>query len=234
MRIIHIIWSLDIGGAESMLVDILNIQIQTEDVALLIVNDVYDKSLIGKIDSRCRIFFIDRHPGCRDLRPWVKLNWLLYKYNPNIIHFHSEGMLNMIINKAPKLFTIHNTHTSAKEYSKFNVLFAISEGVRRYTQNQGFDSTLVWNGIRTQDIRQKDMSSSLCLNKYCKMVCVGRLYTPHKGQDILIRALGIVKKQTRCGFHLDLIGDGPSHDELIQLIEENGLNDNVNLLGKKS
>lgn len=39
MRIVHCIWSFNIGGAESMLVDIVNEQVKNNSVYLIIINE---------------------------------------------------------------------------------------------------------------------------------------------------------------------------------------------------
>lgn len=41
MKILHICWLLYNGGAENMLVDIINYQVKHEDVSLFIINDRY-------------------------------------------------------------------------------------------------------------------------------------------------------------------------------------------------
>ena len=231
MRIAHIIWALGTGGAETMLVDIVNAQAAAEKVALFIVNDKTERSLLEKVSPLCELHLIGRKPGSRTPGPWIKLNLELAGYKPDVIHFHLEGMRKMVFNPAPKVFTIHNIHTSGREYPKFRALYAISDGVRKYTREQGFEATTVWNGIRTADIKPKE-TVSYHPGDVCRIVSTGRLYTPHKGQDILLEALGILKKQGTDNFHLDLIGDGESRPELAGMIAELGLSDNVSLTGQ--
>lgn len=232
MKIVHILWSLGTGGVENMLVDIINAQVRTESVAISVINDVVDESLLKKIDSRCEIRLFKRKIESRNIIPWIRLNSFLFKYRPDVIHFHLEGMGKMVFYPAPKVFTIHNIHTSGKEYPKFQALYAISDGVKEYTEKQGYDAITVWNGIDTKAIKPKTGG----LHKYgdiCRIVCVGRLFTPHKGQDILVQALALLKKKGVQNFHLDLIGDGESRKQLEELIIEDNLQEFVTLLGQK-
>lgn len=233
MRIVHIIWGLGIGGAETMLVDIVNEQVKSESVAIAIVNDTINESLLHKLDKRCKVWQFDRKIGSKNLLPWIKLNIRLFRYRPDIIHFHLEGMRKMVFHPAPKVFTIHNTHTSGNEYPRFQALFAISDGVKAYTQKQGFESTTIWNGIKPEQIKEKARGEYL-VGGVCKIVCIGRLFTPHKGQDILVEALGKLKKQGNSDFHLDIIGEGESRVYLENLIHQRGLDGCVSLLGQRS
>lgn len=232
MRIAHIIWALETGGAETMLVDIVNEQVKSEQVAVLVVNDMVNKSLAGKINSKCKVKFFGRKMRSKSPIPWLKLNLYLFLYKPDIIHFHLEGMRKMVFHPAPKVFTIHNIHTSGREYPKYNALYAISDGVKNYTGTQGYKAITVWNGIDTRSIKQKD-AKWYDGTGTCKIVCVGRLYTPHKGQDILIEAVKSVLEQGIDNFHLDLIGDGESRGMLEELVLNRGLNEKVTFRGQK-
>ena len=213
-----------------MLVDIANEQVVTEDVAIAIIVDKIDKQLFDRIDSRCTVKLFGRELGSRSLTPWIKLNLFLFHYKPDIIHFHLENLRKMVFNPAPKVFTIHNMWTSGKEYPRFQALYAISDGVRNHTKEQGFEATTVWNGIRTKDIKVRE-SELYHPGKICNIVCVGRLYTKHKGQDLLLRSLALIKSQGMANFHLDMIGDGDSLGLLDGMIKDLGIEDNVTMLG---
>lgn len=232
MRIAHSIWALETGGAETMLVDIVNAQAATQDVALFIVNDKIDRTLLEKISPRCELYCIGRKPGSRNPMPWIRLNLELARYKPDVIHFHLEGLRRMVFNPAPKVFTIHNIHTSGREYPSFQALYAISDGVRKYTEKQGFESVTVWNGIRTEDVSRK-VGSPYHPGDECRIVCTGRLYTPHKGQDILVEALAILRDKGIRNFHLDFIGDGESAGNLEKMVGDLGLSDKVTFRGRR-
>lgn len=231
MKIAHIIWSLNTGGAETMLVDIVNEQVKCLDVAILVVNNLINQSLFEKIDKRCKVRLYQRKVGSKSLMPWVKLNAFLWIYHPDIIHFHLEGMRRMVFHPAPKVFTIHNMHTSGSEYPKYKGLYAISDAVKKRTKEQGFESTTIWNGIHPTDIvvKEKIMSSSINF----RFVCVGRLYTPHKGQDILLKAVSILKNKGITNFHLDLIGEGEYRGQLESFIHESDISEQISFLGQK-
>ena len=232
MRIAHIIWALGTGGAETMLVDIVNEQVETESVSVSVINDMVEDALLSKIDKRCCVRLYHRKKGSRSILPWIKLNMFLFKFKPDVIHFHLEGMRKMIFHPAPKVFTIHNVHTSGIEYPKYDALYAISDGVKSYTLQQGFDATTVWNGIHTKNIKRKT-AEGYHGEGICKIACVGRLFTPHKGQDVLVQALGKLKEQGMTNFQMDIIGDGESRAQLETMISEFGLQEHITLLGQR-
>lgn len=213
-----------------MLVDMVNEQVKTEQVAILVVNDMVNSTLAGKIDNKCKVKFFGRKLGSKSLLPWLKMNAFLWNYSPDVIHFHLEGMRKMVFHPAPKVFTIHNMHTLGKEYPKFDALYAISDAVRNLTKRQGFESTTICNGIHPEEIlEKKDIQKK---DSY-RLVCVGRLFTPHKGQDILVDALAKLRDKGITNFHLDFIGDGESRPALEKLINELELGSYITMLGQK-
>lgn len=52
MKIVHCIFSFNTGGAETMLIDIVNEQIKTQEVTVVIVNHIYHKELIAQLDKK--------------------------------------------------------------------------------------------------------------------------------------------------------------------------------------
>jgi hypothetical protein len=91
MKIVHIIFALQTGGSETMLVDIVNEQVLKVDVNLVIINDSYNKELVQQIDNKVKVYFINRKEGSRNPFSVIKLNALLYYLNADIIHCHNQS-----------------------------------------------------------------------------------------------------------------------------------------------
>ena len=234
MRIAHILWSFTPGGIETMLVDIANEQVKEHQVAIIVVNDVIDERLVSKLDERVNFFSVGRCPGSRSLFPIIRMNIHLWKYYPEIIHCHDDGLVKLIIGRiCPMVRTIHNTHSSPKDFSKFRRLCCISSAVMNYTANQGFpNSVIVYNGIHTEIISKRSLPFPL-KGKMCKCVCVGRL-NPMKGQKVLIEAFNILVNQRHLtNLSLDLIGDGLSKEELTAMTTQYGLESYIRFLGRQ-
>ena len=63
MKIAHINYSFTTGGAEALLVDIVNEQAKTDDVSIIIINKYYDKELFNEIDKKVDVIFIKQNTG---------------------------------------------------------------------------------------------------------------------------------------------------------------------------
>jgi hypothetical protein len=86
------IWGLNVGGAETMLVDIVNVQVEDHDVWLIIGNNDVDVSIMSALDSRAHGVFLARPPGSRN--PWYALKLLaaLWRIRPDVIHVTRKAL----------------------------------------------------------------------------------------------------------------------------------------------
>jgi glycosyltransferase involved in cell wall biosynthesis len=64
-----------------------------------------------------------------------------------------------------------------------------------------------------------------------RAVCVGRLETWHKGQDLLLHVVAELLARG-CRLTLDLVGDGPSRSEILELSDRLGISARLRLLGQ--
>lgn len=67
MRILHLIYSFNTGGAERMVIALANSQITHHQVGLCIINDLYSPDLLSELDDRIRLFRVDRKKGSRNI-----------------------------------------------------------------------------------------------------------------------------------------------------------------------
>ena len=233
MRLLHLVWGLETGGVETMLVNIINEQVKTDQVFLVIVNKHISEELIKKIDQKCIIKKINRKPKTRSYLKIIWLNMLLLCFRPNIIHVHSYRLSKLILGKWKIVRTIHNTKNNPEEYPRMSALYAISDAVAEYTKKQGFPNVkCIYNGIMTRKFSARIKCKPQ--NNFYKIVQISRLYIRQKGQDILIHALCLLKQRGFDKFHLYLIGVGKDEQKLQRLIKEKGLNEYVSFEGLKS
>lgn len=233
MKIAHVVWSLSTGGIETMLVNIINEQVKTEEVELFIINDMFLDSLLRKLSSKCNVIFCGRKVGSRNPLPLIKLNIWLWHYSPDIVHIHSCGISDIVFDKRRLVRTIHSTKDNCREYPRMKALYAISEAVRDDMLKQGFDSVVIENGVPSSQIRQKK-DYHLRGNCY-QLVQVSRLCIKHKGQDVLIKALKELTQQRKItNFQLHLIGDGESKPFLEQMVKDFHLDHYVLFEGEKT
>lgn len=233
MRIAHIHWSLGTGGIETMLPDIVSEQAKTNDVMLIIVNDWVESSILSKVERKVKVVLLGRHPGSKSLWPIIKLNFLLLKFRPDIIHTHAYKEINLVLYPFGKrVRTIHNTNNVCDEYHKYSKLIAISKAVQDFTLRQGFESVLAENGIPVKRIMTKGRNAFA--DGRLHLVQVSRLDVEQKGQDILIKALDLVRrKYGYSNFVMHFIGKGNDEAMLKQLSYDLHLEDNIAFEGLK-
>lgn len=235
MKILHIVWSAQYGGAETMLVDILNYQVKSHQIGLLIINDSINE-LIRDFDPRIKIIMIKRPLKSRNLWYLLKLNGLLLFNSYDIIHCHQDNIIRYVpVYKWKKNFclTVHSVEMDIISLPKYNYIFSISDIVYKKLKEERLDSMLVINGIDINNFKIK--TSDLNSKNIFKLVQISRLEYLHKGQDILLKAIRILLDKYQFNqFHLDFIGDGSSLEYLKLLTDELKLNSYVSFLGSKS
>lgn len=233
MKIFHITFSLKLGGLETMLVNIVNEQIQTENVSIVLINNLVDKDLLAKIDKRVRIFNMKRNAGSHSLWPAIKLNWLLLSERPDAIHVHAPNVSAMLLPNLMKktVYTVHDVTIPTKYFFRFPHMYSIALCVERdVKERSGMEAPVIYNGIKVNEFQNQHHKH----DKEFKIVQVSRLIHEKKGQDILIKAVAKLRQKNQCNIRIDFIGDGNSKSYLTKLIDQLELNECVKLLGSKS
>lgn len=233
MKIIHALWSLGTGGTESMLADIVNEQVKEHDVYIIIVNDMLSLPILNRIIPKCKIIRCYRKRGSKSPIPLLKFNYYLWKIHADVIHIHMDnlGKYLWFTHGAKKVRTIHCAFGTSNDYKHYDRLFSISEGVRQFTLEQGFESTVIYNGIHPEQIKFREKSNQI--GNITQIVNVGRLQQI-KGQQLLVEAAHKLILLGHKNFRIDLIGDGENREALEKLIVDYHLERYIRLLGMKS
>lgn len=234
MIIVHLLWSLTTGGTESMLADIANIQIEFgHKVIVVVVNDMIDNNILHRFDKKCILYFCYRKKGSKTPLPIIKLNYLLWRINPDIVHVHMDGLgkyLFRSLGHFKMVRTVHSNMGNYKDLNKYDSIFSISESVQKNLEHNGFKSEIVYNGIFIGNIKRRiDISVK---TEVCRIVSIGRL-EEIKGHHILVEAVHQLDEKGVDGFCVDIIGDGSERDKIEALISKYSLNGKVNILGLK-
>lgn len=234
MTITHIIFSLTVGGTETMLVDIVNNQCFDEKINLIIINDQINDTLLKKISKKVNIYKIGRKKGSKNPFSVFKLNYLLYKLRSDIIHCHNPNIISYIGLKKRKIVcTIHTTGIKYKYLYKYKRLYSISNAVKDDIYNRmRLKSSVIYNGINTENGIINIKGTINCNNPF-KIVTIGRLNDLIKGQSILIKAIDILKKENFDYIFTDIIGEGESEQYLKNLVKNLDLEDRISFLGLK-
>ena len=230
MRILHLIYSLNVGGAERMVITLANYQAKSNQVGLCIINNLYSSKLLSELDSNIQLFLINRKKASRNILDVFQLNWNIFKFHPDILHIHdSDAILYIPIRHLYyTILTIHATDLPLKGYKLYNKTVAISKAVADNTEKRGLcKPEVIYNGILTSEIRQiKKKALDNKLN--FRIVQVGRLEHNIKGQHLLLEAL---HQLSASHITIDFIGDGSSYNYLKEVTRRFGLEEQVNFLG---
>jgi len=253
--ITHIFWSLCYGGIETMLVNIANAQCKLgTKISIIIINNKFENSLIKSINSKIKVYIINRKSNIFDMYYIIKLNTLLSKINPDIIHLHQSNIYKFILSKKlkekscvtlhalptgpmrmgsypmillKKLFSIRLPYSNVYYIDKINKVFSISEAVKKeLLKKYNVKSYVIYNGIKTSDFSERN---KIHPPKKLHIVQVSRLDHKIKGQDLLIKAASVLKEK----ISVDFIGTGPSIDYLKELAIKLSIEKNIHFLGKK-
>lgn len=231
MKIAHVVWQMSTGGAESMLVDIANIQAESEKVLVIAINDNQNPMVMNKLNPNVEFFSCGRQKKSRSITPFFRLNKKLFSFKPDIVHNHFGDLYKYEFFGKNKVWTIHNTGYPSKYFKHYKRCFAISNSVKNEWKNLGYDVVVVENGINCRLIREK---KNFNRNSIVNIVQISRLLTEQKGQDLLIRAIEIlVKEKKEKNVKVHFIGDGPDRNKLENLVNEKDLNDFICFMGLK-
>lgn len=232
MKITHIVFSLNTGGMETMLIDILNQQSKYNEVSLIIINKSYNNDLIRKINNSVKIFLINRKPKSYSILKLFKLNKTLFFLKPDVVHVHNFEIVRIIIKNYFIILTIHAVNLNLKYLHKYNKLVSISGAVQKdLYQRFKTESIIISNGIQLNEILIKK-SYDL---KVFRIIQVGRLDHELKGQHILVKAISKLHNENGIkNLQVTIVGEGKSEKFLNMMIQKYELESIIKLVGLKS
>lgn len=236
MKITHLIFSLNIGGTENMLIDILNEQINHVSVELIVVNSNINPNLLAKLNKSIPVYLLNRKEGGKNPLPLISLNIYLLRSNPDIIHCHNHNIVNLLWSSYRKksILTVHTTDIPVDNFKKYRRLFAISHAVANDIKNRSaLYPIVIMNGIDFNRIDIRGTYESKQSGLF-KLVQVGRLDTTIKGHHLLINAIHILGEKGIKNIHIDFIGEGKSLRHLQRLVNRYALEEQVTFLGSRT
>lgn len=224
-------FSLTIGGIETMLVDIVNRQCEKDEVDLIILNDYYDQKLLDSISPRVRVHLINRKRKTRSYWKVIQMNLLIWKIRPNIINTHNENIGKYIIYPpAPMCRTCHCPGNMVEDHQKYKAIIAISKAVEKDMKERlGLSSIVIENGIDCKAFKTSGKKN----DDIFRVVQIGRLNGYVKGQNIMLKAFKKLMDYGIQNVHLDFIGEGADKGRMIGLAERLNITDHISILGAK-
>ncbi len=235
MKILHIGYMFTVGGAETMLVDIINHQIRSADIALCIINEKISYPLLEKLDKRVETILIKRKERSFNPFKFVQLNREINRYRPDIIHSHQDVIAKVLpLVSIPQILTVHALGIPLQCVDKYKTICSISNAVQNDLKTRmNINSEVVYNGIDIQSVRKRE--ARVGKQNIFRILQISRLMHEMKGHDILVLALQRLRKEIPdVDFQLDFIGTGPSEEYLRKLCTTCHLENSVHFLGEKS
>lgn len=256
-KILFLIHDLGQGGAEKVLVNLVNNINRNEfdiSVTVLFGGGINEQFL--KPDIKFKAVWPKMIPGNSKLMKLVppkKLHKIVVKENYDIEVSYLEGPSARVIsgcqNKNTKLISwIHGEQKSLKKvseafrskkeakkcYEKFNQTICVSETVKKdfcKLLNYQRPCCVLYNTVESNKIieKSKEPVPELESDKFLKLIAVGSLKTI-KGYNRLLHIIFRLKQDNK-KVRLYILGIGPQEKELKEYVEKKGLRENVIFLG---
>lgn len=235
MNIIHCLFTMETGGAQILAVDIMNRMASLgNQVSLIIINDRYNENVLSNLNPKVKVYKIGRKEGSKNPFIILKLNAIIWRLSPDIIHFHEYNGISVVkFPFARTIYTVHDTGLPTAYLFRYNQCIAISKAVAKDVQKRAnIEIPVILNGTNF-DLFKVKTDYQLGSKSTFRLVQLSRLVHEKKGQDILLRAFANLVV-TYPFITLDFIGSGSSLEYLKALAVELKVESNVNFLGEKS
>lgn len=244
-NILFCINSMNIGGAEQLLVDKINNWPNNDNIHLILFLDKID--LLPKINRPIKINKIITNTNyykIKRLRNYFKIHKIDYCFS----HLEKPNKVSLfaaLLTKTKTIPVVHNVDLYKNDLFREKITYiiyrllaskvvAISSAVFKYLTNDlNLDPkcvNLIENGLDFNRIKFNNSFEDFDQNR--NFFCLGRL-AEAKGYDFMLECLNdedILKKDWK----ITMIGDGDQRNRLEFLIKKNNLQKNVIMLGKKT
>jgi sugar transferase (PEP-CTERM/EpsH1 system associated) len=259
IRVVHIIYSLRMGGAERVIVNYAKFYDKEKyelSVCALTEGGPYEDDLK---EAGVRYIILNKKIGF-DILTILKLIRLLKREQITIVHFHDLssclwGTIPALLSGVKVIIrTVHTIKTDDKNmisklksfflffmYFFHNKIIAVSKEVKRsHTRyNNYFKNKYVriYNGIDTY-LFQVNKANNAYYNtfnlkdKSILIGIIGRLVPP-KAHEVFLEAIKLVLEYRNNAAGL-VVGDGPRIDELIEMTKKLGIDKSVFFTGNRS
>lgn len=245
MKVIHVITAFGIGGAEKLLLNIINKQIENHQVFLIYFKNKDD--LIKELNPKVIVSQIKLNKSINS-----NLKDTFKKIDPDIIHTHLGhadffGLWASKSFKAKKFCTMHNIYFKKNyldiiffkiyrflfnRYIKDCQVISISKSVKNHVENnlkvKSKNSHLIYNAISRKNIKK------IKQEEQSNIIFVGRL-EKQKSISTLLKAVHLIKKnKPKLSFNVDIIGDGTLRTDLENLKYNLKIDDTVKFRGEQN
>lgn len=250
IRILHIIPNFGNGGAERLVLNLLEATDKERFEAAAVSLYPESGTLIEKEikEKGLKVYYLDKHLGL-DLRMIPELYHLFRTFQPDVVHTHlyvmRYALLPAILSRVPlRVHTVHNI--AQKEVDRVGKLvhwiafqladvvpISISQQVANTTSNvygRNIRTPVIFNGIPTKHFESKEEKNNVRGERDLILLHIGR-FAPQKNHPLLIESFALAVKEYP-KMKLWLIGVGSLRSAMERLVTEKDLDEKVLFIGE--
>lgn len=243
MKILQVISSLETGGAQKLLSDLLPLIAEKHEVTLLVNKDI-NNIFTQKIKNSNVRYICSNLPNLYSLKNYFVLRKMIGQYD--IIHVHLFPLIYWvsiasIFKKTNLIYTEHSTSNKRRDkwyfrpierwmYSRYKRIISISQqtqdAIMTWLKADSNDKrfTIVNNGIKLSAFHKHKESS----NSKRNIIMVSR-FVPSKDQITVIRALTMLPDNINVTF----LGDGETMNRCKNEAERLGVRERIVFAGQQ-
>lgn len=207
MRIVQIIDSLDIGGAERMALNYANVLSEKIEFSGLIASRK-EGLLLSQIDEKVTYLFLNKKKII-DFKATLILRKYLKSNKVNVIHAHSSSFFIAVLVKLilPKIKIIWHDHYGISQdlKSRRNVVLklsslffkgsiAVNSALRDWAESYLYCKNVIYFSNFVDERTSSNEKVSLNGEEGKRIVCVANL-RPQKNHELLIKAANIIRNE---------------------------------------
>jgi len=252
MKILHVITSLQTGGAETLVVNLMpRFKALGHEVGVAVFN-AGNTPLMERLEKECPECKIYKF-GTSYYNPWyiVKLWQIMRQYD--IVHTHNTSpqvfaaIAAKVLCSVVLITTEHNTSNRRRDwrlyprwmdrwmYDQYRQVICISrqaeDNLRAFIGHSRANVCTIYNGVDVERFHQAKPNLSLRNESKRFVIVMVAGFRYQKDQDTLIKAMGHLDGKE---YELWLVGDGERRNSLELMVESLGLGDCVKFLGLRT
>ena len=250
-NILHIIESLEFGGAEKVVLQLANGMSVDGNYNVGICITKREGELLKKLNDNITVFSLNSKDG-NNYSTVTKIKNIIIKNNIDVVHIHNWGVFiestiaSKLSGASKVIHTVHGPYISytrgikatLKIYIRHMIerflsryidqFISVSDSIRNYMVNDiGINKNkikVIHNGIAGLNLKTSKLSEPKIIN----LVSVGRV-AKIKNHQLLLNALKMI--ESKINFHLTIVGDGPELNNIKEQCNKLLLNENISFLG---
>ncbi len=248
-KILYVITGLGLGGAEKVVTDLADQMILLGHNVKIVY--LTREVLVKPISSDIEIIALHLNSARDFISASREYQRLIKSFRPDVVHAHMVhanifARLNRTFCPVPKLIcTVHNSNEGGKvrmvAYRLTNYLSDVNTNVSQeatqaliakgaFSEN---NLITVYNGINLSKFEKNTIISTDLDSDFINLIAIGR-FNDQKDYPNLINAFAELKKDTANIVKLTIVGDGARRSEIETLIKILQLEEDINLLGRRS